>query len=213
MAVGGPQCLAAGAARGDGGGRRARTSRSKSARCWPSCRPGRASSRWRLFLRCRRRRPEREDYAAGNNAVELEELPCGGGRNRAAPEKAHAWIPRTDAHAPPGKDPPPRNRRRRRPPGCLPRPPGCCAGRWRWCCCSLSAPTATAGARKSTTARSTNSSKSRNIAKADVQGSRVTGEFINPPLDPERKKDRDGKLPKLEKKFATTLPPLRPGGP
>ena len=31
-----------------------------------------------------------------------------------------------------------------------------------------------------------------NIAKVDVQGSRVTGEFVNPPLDPEGKQDGAG---------------------
>ena len=46
-----------------------------------------------------------------------------------------------------------------------------------------------------------------NIVKVDVQGSRVTGEFKDPPLDPEKKKDRSGNVLKLEKKFVTTLPP------
>ncbi len=46
-----------------------------------------------------------------------------------------------------------------------------------------------------------------NIAKVDVQGSRITGEFVNPPLDPEGKPDAGKTIPKLEKKFAATLPP------
>jgi cell division protease FtsH len=45
-----------------------------------------------------------------------------------------------------------------------------------------------------------------NIAKVDVQGSRVLGEFVAPPLDPTGKKDRNGETASLEKSFATTLP-------
>ena len=46
-----------------------------------------------------------------------------------------------------------------------------------------------------------------NIAKVDVQGSRVTGEFVAPPLDPEGKRENGGTAPKMEKRFVTTLPP------
>jgi cell division protease FtsH len=45
-----------------------------------------------------------------------------------------------------------------------------------------------------------------NIAKVDIEGSKLLGEFISPPPDPNGKKDNTGQLPRLEKKFVTTLP-------
>jgi cell division protease FtsH len=53
-----------------------------------------------------------------------------------------------------------------------------------------------------------------NIEKVELQGAQVLGEFVQPPPDPEGKKDAAGNLPTLEKKFTTTLSPLagRPDG-
>jgi cell division protease FtsH len=53
-----------------------------------------------------------------------------------------------------------------------------------------------------------------NVAKLDIQGAEVSGEFIKPPLDPSGKTDREGNPLSLEKKFVTTLSPLagRPDG-
>ena len=45
-----------------------------------------------------------------------------------------------------------------------------------------------------------------NIAKIDIQGARITGEFKRAPEDPKGKKDEKGNLPKLQKKFSTYLP-------
>ncbi len=46
-----------------------------------------------------------------------------------------------------------------------------------------------------------------NIAKIDIQGARVSGEFKKAPEDPQGKKDEKGNLPKLENlKFSTDLP-------
>ena len=52
-----------------------------------------------------------------------------------------------------------------------------------------------------------------NIAKVDVQGSRVTGEFINPPLDPEGKKDRSRERPETGEEIRHHPAALPPGGP
>jgi cell division protease FtsH len=46
----------------------------------------------------------------------------------------------------------------------------------------------------------------KNIAKVDVQGVRVQGEFVAPPADPAGKKDPQGRPLHLEPKFTTTLP-------
>ena len=46
-----------------------------------------------------------------------------------------------------------------------------------------------------------------NIASIDVQGSRVTGEFINPPLDPEGKQDAAGNFQNWRR---NSPPPCRP---
>ena len=45
-----------------------------------------------------------------------------------------------------------------------------------------------------------------NIAKVEVQGTAVTGEFVTPPPDPSGKKDRNGHDVMLERKFVTSLP-------
>jgi cell division protease FtsH len=51
-----------------------------------------------------------------------------------------------------------------------------------------------------------------NIDKIDVQDRKISGEFKDPPLDPEAvaaaKTDRQGEPIKLDKKFTTTLPPF-----
>ena len=46
----------------------------------------------------------------------------------------------------------------------------------------------------------------KNIVSLDVQGMKITGEFVNPPLDPTGKTDRSGEAVKLDKKFTTTIP-------
>ena len=46
-----------------------------------------------------------------------------------------------------------------------------------------------------------------NVAKIQVQGATVRGEFTNPPPGPDGKPDDKGKVPLLEKKFVTVLPP------
>ncbi len=46
----------------------------------------------------------------------------------------------------------------------------------------------------------------KNIARIDVQGAKVTGEFMVPPEDSNGEKGPDGNLPKLQKKFTTHLP-------
>lgn len=45
-----------------------------------------------------------------------------------------------------------------------------------------------------------------NIAKVEVQGDTLRGEFVTPPPDPEGKTDSDGKTVGLHKRFITTLP-------
>ena len=45
-----------------------------------------------------------------------------------------------------------------------------------------------------------------NIAKVEVQGTAVAGEFVTPPPDPSGKKDRNGHDVMLERKFVTSLP-------
>ena len=47
----------------------------------------------------------------------------------------------------------------------------------------------------------------KNIDNIDLQGLKITGEFKDPPIDPD-KKDRSGEPVKLEKKFSTTLPAI-----
>ena len=44
-----------------------------------------------------------------------------------------------------------------------------------------------------------------NIASVTVQGTRIEGEFRNPPENPKGKADEEGKLPKYQKKFAVNL--------
>jgi cell division protease FtsH len=51
------------------------------------------------------------------------------------------------------------------------------------------------------------SSDDCNIAEAVVQGQVITGEFKEPPEDPEGEKDKEGKRPKLKKKFRAILQP------
>src|SRR5271166_3349123 len=50
--------------------------------------------------------------------------------------------------------------------------------------------------------------EAKNIEGLDLQGLKITGEFINPPLDPSGKTDRHGEPVMLEKKFTTTLPAI-----
>ena len=47
-----------------------------------------------------------------------------------------------------------------------------------------------------------------NIASIDLQNLKISGEFVNPPLDPSKadQTDRQGEPIKLEKKFSTTIP-------
>jgi cell division protease FtsH len=45
-----------------------------------------------------------------------------------------------------------------------------------------------------------------NIASVDVRGLAIRGEFREPPDDPDGKKDKEGKLPKLSSKFTTDAP-------
>jgi cell division protease FtsH len=47
-----------------------------------------------------------------------------------------------------------------------------------------------------------------NIAKVNMQGMKLHGEFKEPPPDPEGEKDDAGELPKFKKEFVTVLPPL-----
>ena len=47
-----------------------------------------------------------------------------------------------------------------------------------------------------------------NVAKAELQGAKLLGEFKDPPLDMSGRKDAAGNPPHLETKFVTILSPL-----
>jgi len=50
-----------------------------------------------------------------------------------------------------------------------------------------------------------------NIAEVCLQNMRLVGEFKDPPVNPEGPKDKEGNLPRFEKKFVTELPTLVQG--
>lgn len=47
----------------------------------------------------------------------------------------------------------------------------------------------------------------KNIVSVNIEGSKLYGEFKEPPIDPDAKQDSAGAYPKLKKKFVTILPP------
>ena len=51
-----------------------------------------------------------------------------------------------------------------------------------------------------------------NIAKVELQGAQLVGEFVKPPLDPSGRLNKDGEAIRMEKKFRTTLSPLAQRG-